>query len=144
MKLCHFWKNLGMYGWSVVFIRKHGWSPLPRTQIFIKVFNILSPSSFTYFFIEVVCKAWVAQSVEHQTFNLRAQGWSSCPGAGWNIVCEQYYHSFSCIMWWFDILIHYEMITIINLVTICPQKLLQCYGSYSLCCILNPHSFSIL
>ena len=36
-----------------------------------------------------------------------------------------------------DICIHYEMVTTISLVTICPQtKLLQCYWSYSLYYIL--------
>lgn len=28
-----------------------------------------------------LCEAWIAQSVEHQTFNLRVQGSSPCSGA---------------------------------------------------------------
>ena len=50
----------------------------------------------------------------------------------------QYYVSFKCTTSWFDICIHYEMITMVSLVTICPhKKLLQFYWPYSLCCILH-------
>ena len=40
----------------------------------------------------------------------------------WNILDIQYYASFRCVTEWFDICIHYEMITMISLVTICPQQ----------------------
>ena len=42
-------------------------------------------------------------------------------------------------MWWFNICIHYEMITKISLVTICTHtKLLHYDWPYSLCYILHP------
>ena len=51
----------------------------------------------------------------------------------WNIVDGQYFIIFRQATKWFDICIHYEMITV-SLVTICPHtKLLQYYWPYSLC-----------
>lgn len=56
----------------------------------------------------------------------------------WNVVDIQYYVSFRCTTCWCDFRIHYEMMTILRLVTICPHmKLLQYYWSYSLHCIFT-------
>ena len=55
-----------------------------------------------------------------------------------NLIDIEYYISFSCIMW-FNIFIHYEMISTISLVTSVTIQLLQYYWLYSLCCILHPH-----
>ena len=58
----------------------------------------------------------------------------------WNIVDVQYSVSFKCTAKWLDICIHYEVITTISLVTICPHtKLLQYYWPHFSCYILPPH-----
>ena len=54
----------------------------------------------------------------------------------WHILNIQYCISFRHTAEWFDICIHYKMITVISLVTICPcTDLLQYYWPYSLCCM---------
>jgi len=72
----------------------------------------------------------------------------------WSLTDLQFY--ISCTTSWFNSFLHYEMITIINLVTICLHtKLLQCYWLYSpvvyyilmaifSCCILHPHGYILL
>ena len=42
----------------------------------------------------------------------------------WNIVNVQYFVSFRSITKWFDIFIHYEIITTISLTTICPHRII--------------------
>ena len=56
----------------------------------------------------------------------------------WNIVDIQYSVTFRHTTSWYDICIHYEMMTTLCLVTISPHmKLLQYYWSYSLHCIFT-------
>ena len=57
----------------------------------------------------------------------------------------QYYVSFRCTTYWFDICILYEMITMASLVAICCHtKLLRYYWIYSLCFIVYPHGLFII
>ena len=60
----------------------------------------------------------------------------------WDIVDIQYHVCIWCGTWWLDICIDYEMITMMNLVTICPHaKLLHYCWSYSFYCIFHPMSY---
>ena len=51
----------------------------------------------------------------------------------------------SGVQQWFDTFIHYEMIAMIILVTVCPHtEFLQNYSLYSLCYTLHPCDLFIL
>ena len=60
----------------------------------------------------------------------------------------QYYISFRCATYWFDIFIYYKMVIMIGLVTIYIFCTIYCtklyYWLYSLFCTLHPHDLSIL
>ena len=58
----------------------------------------------------------------------------------WSRIDIPHYSSFRCTTQWFDIYIHYEMMTTISLVTICLHiKLLQYHWLYPLGCTLYPY-----
>ena len=60
-----------------------------------------------------------------------------CNFQNWNIVDVHAHVSFRQSAQWVDIYIHYEMIAMRSLVTVCPRmKILQYYWPYSLGCIL--------
>lgn len=40
----------------------------------------------------------------------------------WNIVDRQHNAIFRCATWWLDIYIHYEVISMVSLINICPQQ----------------------
>lgn len=53
--------------------------------------------------------------------------------------------SFSCTTWWFNNSLHYEMLTMITVVTICHhRKWLQYYWLYSIHCQFHPCDLFIL